>query len=285
MKKYLTKDFVADNLPSTRKQVFFDRLKLHFGKLLKLGLICFSVALPLFVISLLKDMGIASVYAEYESGNITLEQAQIYVVSSQNMYSLFSIVGYLILSVGVSGCMQVIKRLAWIEPVFLRQDFNDGIKFNCRGYLGIFALFGIFMFFAHLSLNYFDNFIVSVLPIGVLLVAFLPTALLMLSQNCIYNVTFGENLRNSFALYLKTVPTTLLSVTVMALPTLFFIIPNIIVKYLLLAVSVIFLLPLAMLFWFLYSCYLFDKNINCKQFPELLNKGLHLSQKDVTNYR
>lgn len=276
MKKYLIQDFTADNLPSTRKEVFFDRLKLHFGKLLKIGLICFLFALPLFVIGLLKDVGIASVYAEYESGSITLEQAHIYVATAENIYNLLSIVAYLILSIGVAGCMQIIKRLAWIEPIFFRQDFKDGIKSNWRGYIGIFALFGIFMFLANLSLNYFDNFIISVLPIGVLLAVFLPTALLMLSQNCIYNVTFSENLRNSFALYLKTVPTTLFSMVLMALPTLFLMISNIIVKYALLSVSVIFLLPLAMLFWFLYSCYVFDKNINSKQFPELINKGLHL---------
>lgn len=49
-------DFVPDMLPHTRKQVFFDVCKLHFGKLLLCGFIMFCFSLPLHLSAVFSEL-------------------------------------------------------------------------------------------------------------------------------------------------------------------------------------------------------------------------------------
>lgn len=268
------KDFTADMLPSTRKGVFLDRVKLQYGKLLKIGLILFAFCLPLFTVSVLKDLGAAAVYAEYEAGSVDSETARLLINSANNIYGLISVGCFALLSPAVAGCLGVIKRLAWLEPVFFGADFRDGIKSGWIICLAVFTVFGLFAFFCDRALSLIDNFILSALPSGILIAVFLPVMFFMLMQNCVYNVKIFECTRNGFALYLKSAPKTLLAVIISASPTLLFLIGNIILKYLLLALAATFILPLIMLGLFLYGSSVLDANINKSSFPELYGRGL-----------
>lgn len=276
MKKmpHAQRDFTADMLPSTRRQAFADGVKLRYGKLVLVGLILFAFSLPLFAVAILRDAGTAAVYAEYEAGAIDLSRAQSLVFWTNNFYGLVDILGYALFSAGLAGCLSVVKRIGWIEPLFFGSDFREGMKDNWLRYAVTGGILGLFLYLAETSLNGAENFFLSVLPFGVLFVVFLPVALLVLTQSCVYRLKFSESVKNALSLYFRTAPKTLLAAAVVVLPALLALIGNLLLKYLLMALAAVFLAPLGLLGWFLYSCYLFDGAINKEHFPELYQRGL-----------
>lgn len=273
-KRSAERDFTADMLPSTRSGVFCDRVKLHYATMLKIGLIMLAFLAPLFVCSLLCDLGKAAVFAEYDAGNISYERTKALVNAADNMFGLISVACCALSSIAAAGSANVIKRLCWLEPVFFGAEFRGGIKSNGAVYAAVFTAFGLLQFLCGRVAALSDSFVLTAIPAGVLVTVFVPVMLFMLLQACVYKLRITENIRNSIALYLKTAPKTLLAVLIAVAPTALTLIPNIILKYALLALTVVFILPLMAAGWFLYGSSVLDNAINKTQFPELYKRGL-----------
>ena len=118
-KKYLysKKQFSENDLPSNRKEVFFDVLKLHYFSLIKIGLIILLFALPLFIINFFKDYSFIIAHESGESNVVIL-----IVLCS------IEVLAVLLMSIPVAGLGRIYREYAWLEPVFFTNDFKTSLK-------------------------------------------------------------------------------------------------------------------------------------------------------------
>ncbi len=269
------REFTKKDLPDTRWRLFKDRFVFEWGKLFKTGLILLIFCLPLAALSLVKDIEIVAVFSEQAKGNLSAEEAKALVNSTTALFDLLSVVAFPLFSVGLAGVMVIIKRLAWLEPVFFKFDFFDGVKSNSPIIIVTFTVFGLLSYFASFALGRYKSFIISVIPVGFVLVVFLPVLLYTVSLTTVYKLKFSETIKTAFSIYLRSVPQTLAAVALIIGMAAITLIRSILLKYIAFSVLILFALPSALLGWFLVSCRQFDKFINARQFPELVDKGLY----------
>lgn len=274
--KKASHDFTVDNLPSNRKEVFFDSLKLRFRDFLKLGLLLLLFSLPLIILNFVKDMMLFNMTESLTIGQITEEEFNGAYTILYLAYYAIEIICLIVLSLGLAGALRVIRQIAWGEPVFFSEDFFEGIKLNKGHFIVYFLFIGIFnMLNRSIMLLNIQYEILKVLPLAFALVILFPPVLYSLAETLIYtNPIFGEY-KNGFALYIKTFPTTILATIVVLLPLLFDLIPLLVIKYLIYVVFIIVLFPIILLGEFLYFNSRLDKYINKEMYPEIYDKGIH----------
>lgn len=269
-------DFTEAKLPHTRVEVFFDCFKLRFLTFMRLGATLLLSVLPLIAIWIARDLMIADAFGNSADTAVAARNAQ----GALLFFDVLAIPFYAVASVGFAGVMRVIRALAWGEPVFYRRDTLDGIKLNGKIFAFVFTVAGAVSFCVDLAMQSQCHVIVKGLCVGISLVLLLPLGLLILMQATVYKIGFGEALKNSFLFYVKTAPATLLATACMALPVLFSLIPNTVVKHIVIACYVLLLMPFALLGWFLYGCRVLDKFVNSYYHTEIVDKGIYRLDKE-----
>ena len=76
-------DFTFAQLPHTRREVFFDCLKLRFGTIVLCGLMLLLFALPLLSVYAVRDVVLLSVYRSLADGAVGEAQAALYAGQMQ----------------------------------------------------------------------------------------------------------------------------------------------------------------------------------------------------------
>ena len=277
--KHSQGDFKKEDLPKTRVDLFFDLLKVNTSVLFGMGAIIFLFSLPFLIVSFICDYSLATIFVNITNSEIGDEEIALMISSTISFYDLIKIPCYIVLGIGASGIMQVIRRLVWGEGVMLSQDFFDGIKSNALTYSICFLVFGL--------INYLDGFIFRRLggsnffayaPLIVSVVFLLPIGLFILSQSIIYSNRFHKYVYNGFILYFKSFFRTLIASIVFFVILSVGLISDLIIKYILLTVFFFAIIPILMTIWFLYSCFVFDKYINKENHPDIYGKGLYLKK-------
>lgn len=115
-------EFEAAMLPSNRREVFFDVLKLHFSKLALCGMISLLFTLPFLFLTMTRDSVEAALYGSGAQGTETLVRLTTY----ENLFALLEIPCFTLLSVGLAGLARIVRRFAWEEPVRVWADFARG---------------------------------------------------------------------------------------------------------------------------------------------------------------
>lgn len=262
-------EFTEKKLPHNRTDVFFDCINVRYPTFIRCGLILLAFALPLLGVYLLKDLYMFSL--DY---TLPQEELQMEMVSLSNLTAILALPAWIIFGFGFSGIIRIIRQLVWSNPVFFRKDFWHGVKTNGKIYACTFLSLGISLLFntyIH-NLPIYPEYL-RLIPAVFSVVGLFPVFWFILSQTAVYRTRFFGCLKDSVFLYGKTVFSTFGISLCLLIPVLFNLIGNLIIKYLFLALYIVFLLPLAVMLWFLYSCNVFDKLINAKQFPELVGKG------------
>lgn len=260
-------DFSESQLPHNRTEVFFDCLKLRWRTFLQLGLLFFFAMLPIFVVNIVRDNMIAD--AIY-NGNSLLNARYTLLV-----FDAINIPFYLIAAIAFSAAFRVIRNIAWGEAVFFKEDTKDGIKLNWKVFSIVFVLIGTDVFFVDFIIQCTTIDIVKGIPIGISIMLLLPIAILIVVQATIYKIGFFGALKNACYLFAKSVWKSLLCALVTALPILFLLIPNTIVRNICLAAYMMFFMPYVCLGVFLCGCSLLDKYINAHSHPEIVDKGVN----------
>ena len=269
-------DFTIDNLPSNRKEVFFDCLKLRFRDFFKLGLLLLLFALPLIIAGFVKDTFLFYMTNELENGSMTEEDFNGVYTLLMFGYYFVEIICLIIFSLGLAGALRVIRQIVWGEPVFFTQDFFEGIKLNKNHFIIYFFFIGLFNLLNHLvMLSNVQYEIVKIIPFALSLVILFPPLLYSLTQTLMYNNRVLSEYKNGFILYIKTFPLTILATIVVLLPLLFDLIPLFVIKYIIMAIFVIILFPIILLGEFLFFNSRLDKYINKEMYPEIYDKGIH----------
>lgn len=280
-------DYVEDMLPQTRKQVFFDVLKLHWGKLLFCGLIILVFLLPLHISAIYQSFYELSVMDSFDKGNLTTEEAYNTLRFTRNLASGVNILLYMLFSVGLAGLARIIKRFAWEEHVKIGGDFFKGIKQNCGQYMLLSLFSGAVVFICSfitdtLNVGTGAAYYVGIAATVLCAVVFLPLMGYMLVTISVYGIRFSRNIRYALILYGKNILKTLLAAVICFIPFVLQLIPFMGCVIAGRIISSI-LIPYIMLGWFLFAFNMLDKNINKENYPELVGKGLFIPKKEISN--
>ena len=274
MKQKVAKtDFSEQNLPHNRKEVFFDCVKLYWQKLLLLGLIMLACAVPLLTVSAVCDTVQQGLSRQLADGVIDKVAYNGQAAWLRFAETLIDIPCYVIVCVGLSGMVRVTRQMIWAEPLFFANDFADGIKQNWLTFClcgFLVSLLNVYLAFAESS----GGGLPAYLPLGVVTIVVLPTALWMMAASSVYNIGIGKNITNSFVLYIKTPFVTWLFVALFASVAIPGLIGFVALRCIFLAVFIVVLLPALVMLWQLVCYSYFDKFINKQAYPEIVDKGI-----------
>lgn len=274
MKQKVAKtDFSEQNLPHNRKEVFFDCVKLYWQKLLLAGLIMLACAVPLLTVSAVCDTVQQGLSRQLADGVIDKVAYNGQTAWLRFAEALIDIPCYVIVCVGLSGTVRVTRQMIWAEPLFFANDFADGIKQNWLTFClcgFLVSLLNVYLAFAESS----GGGLPAYLPLGVVTIVVLPTALWMMAASSVYNIGIGKNITNSFVLYIKTPFVTWLFVALFASVAIPGLIGFVALRCIFLAVFIVVLLPALVMLWQLVCYSYFDKFINKQAYPEIVDKGI-----------
>lgn len=280
-------DFTEASLPHSRRDVFRDVLKNRWKDLLKLGALLLLFSLPLLVFGAVSEINAANIYAEYKNGAISAETCASEVAASNGAFALIKIIGYIIFSVGIAGSARVLRQIIWDEPLFFFEDFKDGIKIYGGQFALAMFLYGLCAYTA-VFFSSATNGILYAIASGLGVFILLPAMFFWLSERTVYASRIGENIRNGFMFYVRTLFKSIGMLLLAFLPFIleyvleFFGLYNFIFKYSYLLICTFLFLPLGIMLWLLYTYSVFDKYINAELFPEILHKGFYPSETEET---
>lgn len=272
-----SQDYTVQMLPHTRKQVFWDVMKLQKWKLLKLGLLLLLFSLPIHALALLEPMALAQLYAKNPA--MTETEFALASIELQNGRALLNIPLLMLFSVGFAGACHVIRQFAWGEPVSLGHDLKKGIKQNWKQMLLLAGVAGAVQWLCIYCVGLSSvkggglASYMAYLPMAAGVLLGIPVAAYMTACIPVYTNRFGQNFRLGLVLFLKTPGRTLVTLVCIGAAFITFLLPNFycnIVGRLLVSL----LIPVILLIWVLFSYEKLDKDINPAFFPELVGRGM-----------
>lgn len=270
-KKEVKKDFNESNMPHNRIEVFKDIVFNRSSTLFSLGLMILLFSIPLILALLFSNMALSSLdlseYSDEKYNEFLL------LINTKN---LFSLIGIMVLSLGLSGAYKIIRMLIWQEGIFFINDFFKGIKQNFKGFL----LTGFFIGLLNMVCQYlYYNFKITeyaFMASMIVSIFFIPTVLFILNQSTIYNLKYKEKFKNALLISWRHFYT---SIPILLLNALFIIFPMFInntIAYMVIILMIpVIIGPLLILFDTLYTDTLLDKYINSIHFKEIYDKGIY----------
>lgn len=272
-------DFSADDLPKSRAQLFLYILKNKFWKIYKNHWLTAVFFVPLIIWGVLTMEYTNMVFSLDAREGIThfVEYWVTVYVTAIPMWALAF--------VGLSGGLNVVRKLAWSDPVILKTDFLRGIKASGKQMALVGLLWGIAYALIRYAIDWlgfyyqvFDDSYSVVFGIFIclfLLIVLVGITVYMSCMSSMYNVSTKQLLFGSFKLYfadfflatgvilISLLPILILMLTGLAFTTL--------LAYLLVLGLLIGIIIIPM---FLVCQHTFDRIINKKDYPSYYGRGL-----------
>ena len=279
MKKqqYASNEYGLENLPSNRKDQFFDILKHKYKTLLLVGLMCFLFMIPMFAVHIAFETYFSNVMMSFNVGEISAEQATAATNTGIVIYCLAQIVGYLVAFIGLGGGMRIIRLLAYNEGILFWDDFLIGIKQNFKQFLVFAVIFSLGTSAIYLC-KIPKSAVVTGIALGLKFGIINPWIIITICYASTYSLSLFKVIKNGFALYVKTFLVSLLFSLVTLVYYFLNFIPLLFVILIIQVLLLIFVLPIFMLGVYEYMLKVFDVNINSFSHPELVNKGLFVKE-------
>lgn len=277
MKKKVSKnEFEVKDLPSTRKEQFFDVCRHRFFLLLALGALFLLFALPLLASLLYRDVFALSVSAS----DLSAEDKETALFGAELIFSAAFLASLLLAGLGLGGIGKALRRLFYDEPIFLKEDFFSGIKENAKQYLLLSFFVGLVWLLSHWVSYLSDNFILKGAFYGVNVALIYPPLFVAYFLCGVYSNPLSKNVVGGFSLYFKAFPSVFLCFLSFYAVCFLQYVPILILKYALLVLLFLLYVPFSLLLSFSNCMRLFDEEINKEQFPEAYKKGLSDSYRD-----
>ena len=270
--------FSAERLPRNRRKLFSYMIKNKFSKIYKNHLLIGLFFIPLVV------WGVMTM--DYSNMIFSLEPREGITLLPEYWVTVYvtAIPLWMLAFVGLAGGLNVLRKLAWSDPVFLKRDFIHGIKSGASqlsvvGFIfgAAFALIRYAMDWLGFYYRVFDSSTTVIFGIFVclfLLLVVIGFTAYMACMSSLYRVTLRELFVGSFKLYfadflpangvliLSLLPILVLFAMDLAITRL--------VGYLIVLLTVgILIIPM-----FLMCHHSFDWIINKKDYPDYYGKGL-----------
>lgn len=278
--KFAKKDFEVKDLPKDRFQVFTDVLKVRFDLIFKTGFVLFLFLIPFIIFSLTKNISLYTLNDNYNNGIIDSTLYNQSSFSVEVIYTFLQVVSILFFSIGLSGVLNIFKRVCFYESIQFKEDFFNGIKDNIKHVFFTLLIIGLmyFMMTIYLQMNKsiddFTTTIICYLPIVLGIILVVPVLLIVLFQIPIYTNSFIQYIKNGVFFYGKTIFKTLGLMIALFVPFLPLFIPNIYSMIISLFVVCFIVFPITILILNLYCNYLFDEYLNKEHFKEIYKKGI-----------
>ena len=266
------------NLPTTRKEVFFDLLRNR--KMTLFALSCFTfmffipLAVDLFFFNYLESAAIAADKKDY--------------LFSLVFYSMCIMLPCMVVGfIGFAGAFYTAKRLVWQEDINLAVDFFYGIKENWKHAIINGLLFGVILFGVVIGGSYLLIFaptspITCGIGIGALILVFLTFGMVIalnFTQDVYYENGILTTFKNSFC-FLGLLNWRILVLFILTTGGLFTLsIFNLITLGIGLFLFAI-LNSVVIIIYTLLSHSVFDKYINQEHYPDMVGKGLYKLEKE-----
>jgi hypothetical protein len=272
------RDFLASDLPATRKAQFWDIIRHQMRTVLSSSMLVTLFALPLFALYIVFNVFIGAASGRGDGTDV--------------IFSLFFYGGILaipcliILNIGFVGAFNVAKKLVFGEGFLLNVAFYYGLKENWKKAI-LMAMINALSFVlallgsVYLLLYYVTAPILVGVGVGLLMVQYIVIGIMTpyyMSQICIYQNKVAAVIKNSFLFALMKLP---VNFAIFALApgliiALMFV--NDIASYVGMGLFV-FLNFIGVLLWNLYNSHIFDRFINQEHYPDYVNKGLAKKEK------
>lgn len=271
-------DYTPDMLPTNRKAVFFDLVKLHFWDLIKLGALLLLFAMPMHLLAIGEDIITGSIYAQVQ--NATTEQQQgayLTLKAVQVLRALLSTVLVPVFTVGLAGVLRVIRQYGWGENVFTVMDFFKGVRQNWKQITQLHLVMGVLYTLSLLAQQLADistgvAFWLLHIPMGVFVLVILPVGGYAVAAIPVYSTSLFNHIRAGLQMYIKSLFSTLLGTLCAMALYLPLLIPHLYI-HLFGGVIATLLTPVILLGWCLFCYNKQDKFINSTQHPELIGRG------------
>lgn len=272
MKQKVSKvEYSKAMLPRTRKAQFGDCFKMNYLVLLKSGLLLFAFALPLIAFCLFMDFYYVAIM---QKATEAIEQTQLLFFY---FYNIGVVLLFLIIVIGVTGVIHVLRNFIWGEGIFFLHDFAQGIKENAGKNILFSVIWGLIYLLSFFIYSIFRVPVVSFFPLALFAFIFFPIYLWILFLNNTYSSKFGALLKNGIFFYMKSIGWSLLIALVgLALVALLFVPFGFVwLKYIFIVLFFVFILPIIVLIMSLYSISKFDEYINKENYKDFYLKGLN----------
>ena len=262
-RKIKPNDFLEEDLPSSRPELFWDIMKNEFRKLFFVAGVLIVFALPFLAMHVFLDYELIAMESQGASSNWP---HYVFLIANPFLAAIFGI--------GIAGSLRIIKRLCYMDPVFLWDDFKKGVKQNARQCVLFSFLIGIFFSICYLFRVNNPSSFVSNIPLGIFALIVFPCLMFAYPVIGTYTTKISETFSLSCRLYPKAFLTNLIPLVAFLSVYFFELIPDLVLKYALILLFLLLISPLMLLGFFLYSSYLFDKFINKEKYPELVGRGI-----------
>ena len=266
------------NLPTSRKEVFFDLLRNR--KMTLFALSCFTF---MFLIPLAVDLFF---FNYLESATIAADKKE--YLFSLVFYSMCIMIPCMVVGfIGFAGAFYTAKRLVWQEDINLAVDFFHGIKENWKHAIINGLLFGVILFGGVIGGSYLLIFaptspITCGIGIGALILVFLTFGMVIalnFTQDVYYENGILTTFKNSFC-FLGLLNWRILVLFLLTTGGLFVLsIFNLITLGIGLFLFAI-LNSVVIIIYTLLSHSVFDKYINQEHYPDMVGKGLYKLEKE-----
>lgn len=267
-------DFTEEDLPHNRYELFFDILRNQFRKLFVVSSLLFAFALPFLFLHGFIDFFKAANHSAFALGNMSEEAYKASILYLEAIFLSLNPLATAIFGIGLSGVMRITKRLCYLEPVFLGDDFRKGVKENSRQVVMTCFLIGLFFSVCLFVRNLDSSAWYLNISIALFSSLIYPVLLLMIPVSSVYSLKYGEAVSVSFRLYARVFLPFLPILLLFISPFFFEYIPDFIVKYLVIALFVLFFGSLFPTSLFLVESNFLDRYINKDRYPELVDKGI-----------
>lgn len=279
MRSPASEDFSVNKFPKNRAKLFLYMLKNKFSKIYLNHLATALFFVPLIIWGVLT--------LSFSDWIFSLDPREGITHFVEYWFTVYvtAIPLWAIAFLGLAGGLNVIRKLAWSDPVVLRTDFISGIK-SSGGQMALIGLiwgveYAIMRYVFHwLGFYYqvFDSSYSAVL--GIVLCVFLTAMLFgftvyMACMSSQYKVSFGQLVKGAFKLYFADF---ILANGVIILSLAPFLILmalgyaiTVLLAYLLLAFILLGIMIIPM---FLVCQHTFDRVINIKDYPLYYGRGL-----------
>lgn len=261
--------YTSNMLPQNRKEVFWDVLRLHWGKFFLLGLLMLLCMLPVHLSAILRD-----VYTVNMDPVLSKESN----IQFQNLQTLISIPLMTVLALPLAGLMRILRQYAWGENVSFSFDFFKGLRQNwAQTALTIFVGSSSFSMalisFRTTSGAESNAAIFALIPLSLFLLLIFPLCALMVAAIPVYSNNWIGNLKVALMIYAKAPIKTL--VVLLGTFLIFFLafVPNF-YFHIISRITASLLLPVSLLVWTLFCHSQFDQYINLHEHPDLVNRGI-----------
>lgn len=283
-RKVALKDYSRDNLPSNRVEVFFDVLRNRWKTIFGLGILLLLFMIPLLTADIIEEVLSVQLLGMQQEGKIDGETLSTYLRTTYFIMGMVKILMLMILSIGISGSVCIIKRLIWAEGIQFFHDFTKGIRENWKKMLHLFLLMGVVITILKVAPHMLSGMseltgtsytILRSVITAISVLLLMPLGAFVFSQIVYYENRISIMIVNSIAFFGKTWIYTYGLLAAICVPYAMIIrLCNISTKIVVNSLAIVILLPLIIMIWLLYSCFVFDKYINPTFYPEIVDKGI-----------